>query len=119
MKLCIIKVIKRYILPATIKTSIGLKVVDIICLATPVRSSNVTVLASEVPFSIKIISFPYAGRDCLIAIGNLTLKKIFILFNPKLVAASKTPLLIVSKADLNISEEYAPVFNVNARIAHE
>ena len=30
-----------------------------------------------------------------------------------------TPLLIVSKADLKISEEYAPVFRVNARIAHE
>ena len=30
-----------------------------------------------------------------------------------------TPLLIVSKADLKISEEYAPVFKVNARIAHE
>ena len=105
-------------LPATINTSIGLNVVDIICLATPVRSSNVTVLAKEVPLSINIISFPYAGRDCLIAIGNLTLKKIFTLFKPKPVAASTTPLLIVSKADLNISDEYAPVFNVNARIAH-
>ena len=30
-----------------------------------------------------------------------------------------TPLLIVSKADLKISDEYAPVFNVKARIAHE
>ena len=48
-------------LPATIKTSTGLNVVDIICFATPVRSSNVTVLASEVPFNINIISFPYAG----------------------------------------------------------
>ena len=45
-------------LPATINTSTGLKVVDIICFATPVKSSNVTVLAKEVPFSISIISFP-------------------------------------------------------------
>jgi len=55
--------------PATIKTSIGLNVVEIIYLATPVKSINVTVLASDVPFIIKIISLPYAGRDCLIAIG--------------------------------------------------
>ena len=45
-------------LPATINTSTGLKVVDIICFATPVKSSNVTVLAKEVPFNISIISFP-------------------------------------------------------------
>ncbi|SVD38863.1 uncharacterized protein METZ01_LOCUS391717 [marine metagenome] len=45
-------------LPATINTSTGLKVVDIMCLATPVRSSKVTVLAKEVPFSINIISLP-------------------------------------------------------------
>ena len=44
--------------PATIKTSIGLKVVDIIYFATPVRSIIVTVLAKEVPFIIRIISFP-------------------------------------------------------------
>ena len=31
--------------------------------------TTVTVLASEVPFIINIISFPYAGSDCLIAIG--------------------------------------------------
>ena len=31
---------------------------EIICLATPVKSSKVTVLAKEVPFSIKIISLP-------------------------------------------------------------
>ena len=43
--------------------------IEIICLATPVRSMIVTVLAKEVPLSIKIISFPYAGNDCLIAIG--------------------------------------------------
>ena len=55
--------------PATIKTSIGLNVVEIMCLATPVRSINVTVLANDVPFIIRIISFPYAGNDCLIAIG--------------------------------------------------
>ena len=106
-------------LPATINTSTGLKVVDIMCLATPVRSSKVTVLANEVPFSISIISFPYAGKDCFIAMGSLILKKVCSLFKPSPSAASKTPLLIVSKADLNISEEYAPVFNVNARIAHE
>ena len=53
------------------------------------------------------------------AIGSLILKKVLILFKPKLSAASKTPLLIVSKADLKISDEYAPVFNVKARIAHE
>ena len=50
-------------------TSIGLNVVDIIYLATPVKSINVTVLARDVPFNIKIISLPYAGSDCLIAIG--------------------------------------------------
>ena len=52
-----------------INTSIGLNVVEIIYFATPVKSINVTVLAREVPFIINIISFPYAGRDCLIAIG--------------------------------------------------
>ena len=56
--MCIIKVINRYMLPATMNTSTGLKVVDIICLATPVRSSKVTVLAKEVPFIINIISLP-------------------------------------------------------------
>ena len=45
-------------LPATINTSTGLKVVDMMCFATPVRSSKVTVLAKEVPFNINIISFP-------------------------------------------------------------
>ena len=47
----------------------GLYVVETICFATPVISIKVTVLASEVPFIIKIISFPYAGKDCLIATG--------------------------------------------------
>jgi hypothetical protein len=51
--------------------------------------------------------------------GSFTLKKIFTLFNPKPLAASTTPLFTVSKADLKISEEYAPVFKVNAKIAHE
>ena len=92
-------------LPATINTSTGLKVVDIICLATPVRSSKVTVLAKEVPFNISIISFPYAGNDCLIAIGNLILINVFILLKPNPSAASTIPLLTVSKADLKISEE--------------
>ena len=92
-------------LPATINTSTGLKVVDIICLATPVKSNSVTVLAKDVPFSISIISFPYAGNDCLIAIGSLILKKVFILFNPSPSAASTIPLLIVSNADLKISDE--------------
>ena len=78
-------------LPATINTSTGLKVVDIICFATPVRSRRVTVLAKEVPFSIRIISLPYAGKDCLITIGSLILKKTCILFKPKPSAASKTP----------------------------
>ena len=41
----------------------------IIYFATPVKSIKVTVLAKEVPFIIKIISLPYAGSDCLIAIG--------------------------------------------------
>ena len=86
-------------------TSTGLKVVDIMCFATPVRSSNVTVLARDVPFNISIISFPYAGNDCLIAIGNLILKNVFILFNPNPSEASIIPLLIVSNADLKISEE--------------
>ena len=44
-------VINKYILPATINTSTGLKVVDIMCFATPVRSSRVTVLAKDVPFN--------------------------------------------------------------------
>ena len=57
------KVKNKYILPATIKTSTGLKVVEIIYFATPVKSIKVTVLAKEVPFNIKIISFPYAGKD--------------------------------------------------------
>ena len=105
--------------PATINTSTGRKVVEIMCLATPVRSNNVTVLAKEVPFSINIISFPYAGNDCLIAMGSLILKKVFTLLKPSPSDASTIPLLIVSKADLKISEEYAPVFKVNARIAHE
>ena len=39
------------------------------------------------------------------AIGSLILRKVFILFIPKPSAASKIPLLIVSKADLNISDE--------------
>ena len=85
-------------------TSTGLKVVDIICFATPVRSNKVTVLAKDVPFNIKTISFPYAGNDCFIAIGNLIFKKICILFIPNPLAASKIPLFIVSKADLKISE---------------
>ena len=106
-------------LPATINTSIGLKVVDIINLATPVISKSVTVLARDVPFNISIISFPYAGKDCLIAIGIWTFVKIDILFNPKLLPASIIPGFIVSNADLNISEVYAPVFNENAMIAHQ
>ena len=56
-------------LPAIINTSIGLKVVEIINFATPVISKRVTVLARDVPFSISIISLPYAGKDCFIAIG--------------------------------------------------
>ena len=60
-------------LPATIKISTGLKVVDIINFATPVKSIKVTVLAKDVPFNINIISFPYAGNDCLIANGILIL----------------------------------------------
>ena len=51
----------------------GLNVVDMMYFATPVKSISVTVLANEVPFIIKIISFPYAGSDCLIAIGILKL----------------------------------------------
>ena len=41
-----------------INTSTGLNVVEMICLATPVRSSKVTVLAKDVPFNINIISLP-------------------------------------------------------------
>ena len=44
--------------PATINTSIGLKVVEMMYFATPVRSIKVTVLANDVPLSINIISFP-------------------------------------------------------------
>ena len=40
------------------KTSTGLNVVEMIYLATPVKSINVTVLAKDVPFIIKMISFP-------------------------------------------------------------
>ena len=36
----------------------GLKVVEMKYFATPVKSINVTVLAREVPFNIKIISLP-------------------------------------------------------------
>ena len=53
------------------------------------------------------------------ATGSLIFRKIFILLKPKPSAASTIPLLIVSKADLKISEEYAPVFKVNARIAQD
>ena len=98
-------------------TSTGLNVVDIMYFATPVISISVTVLARDVPLSINIISLPYAGNDCFIAIGILILVKINILFNPKLLPASIIPGFIVSKADLNISEVYAPVFNENAMIA--
>ena len=66
------------------KTSTGLKVVDIIYFATPVRSSKVTVLAKEVPFNINIISLPYAGKDCLMAIGNLILKKVSLMRQQKI-----------------------------------
>ena len=92
---------------------------EIINFATPVISKRVTVLARDVPFSINIISLPYAGKDCLIAIGIWILVKINTLFNPKLLPASIKPGFIVSKADLNISEVYAPVFNENAIIAHQ
>jgi hypothetical protein len=47
------------------------------------------------------------------------LLKINILVNPKLLPASTIPGFIVSNADLNISEVYAPVFNENAIIAHQ
>ena len=57
-RLCIKKVKNKYMLPATIKTSIGLKVVEMMYLATPVKSIKVTVLAKEVPLSNKIISLP-------------------------------------------------------------
>ena len=70
------------------KTSIGLKVVEIMNLDTPVKSMMVTVLAKDVPFKIKMISFPYAGKDCLIAIGICILKKIFFCDKPKLFPAS-------------------------------
>ena len=53
-----LKVINKYIPPATINTSIGLKVVEIIYFATPVKSIKVTVLANDVPFIINIISLP-------------------------------------------------------------
>ena len=76
-------------------------------------------LARDVPFNINIISLPYAGRDCLIAIGICILLKINTLFNPKLLPASIIPGYIVSNADLKISEVYAPVFNENAMIAHQ
>mgnify|MGYP006265627055 FL=1 len=101
------------------KTSIGLKVVEIIYFATPVRSISVTVLAKDVPFNIKIISFPYAGNDCLIAIGIWILKKIIFDWIPKLLPASIKPGLIVSNADRKISDVYAPVFKEKAIIAHQ
>ena len=41
-----------------LNTSTGLNVVEIIYLATPVKSIKVTVLARDVPLSIKIISLP-------------------------------------------------------------
>ena len=51
------------------KSFLMTEALEIIYLATPVKSIKVTVLAKEVPFIISIISFPYAGNDCLIAIG--------------------------------------------------
>ena len=65
---------------------------------------SVTVLARDVPFSINIISLPYAGKDCLTAIGIWIWVKINILFKPRLLPASIIPGFIVSNADLNISE---------------
>ena len=73
-------------------------------LAVPVKSRSVTVLAREVPFNIKIISFPYAGIDLLIPIGRVIVRKIFNLFNPNEFAASIKFLSIFSKPDLNISD---------------
>ena len=64
-------------------------------------------------------AFETINKGIVEAAEGLGINKINIFFRPKLSAASKTPLLIVSKADLKISEEYAPVFKVNARIAHE
>ena len=88
-------VINKYIPPATINTSTGLNVVEIIYFATPVRSINVTVLAKEVPLSINIISLPYAGKDCLIAIGCLLytseiLRSAFQTIKPGFIEAGKS-----------------------------
>ena len=56
--------------------------------------------------SINIISFPYAGNDCLIAIGSLIFKEcVYSYLSLSPLAASTIPLLTVSKADLKISEE--------------
>ena len=66
-----------------------------------------------------MISFPYAGSDCRIAIGIWILKKIILFDIPKLFPASIIPGFIVWNADLKISEVYAPVFKVNAIIAHQ
>ena len=52
-------------------TSTGLKWVEIMYLAVPVKSKSVTVLAREVPFNIKIISFPYAGMDLFNPMGSV------------------------------------------------
>ena len=52
-------------------------------------------------------------------IGKIIVIKILNLFNPKESAASIMLLSIFSKADLNISEVYAPVFNAKAIIAHQ
>ena len=60
-------------------------------------------LARDVPLSINIISLPYAGKDCLIAIGICILVKINTLFNPKLLPASIIPGFIVSKAEKVLS----------------
>jgi len=56
-------------IPIAIRQSLPAYGNEIIYLATPVKSIKVTVLAKEVPFIINIISLPYAGSDCLIAIG--------------------------------------------------
>ena len=77
------------------KTSTGLNVVEIIYLATPVKSIRVTVLAKDVPLSINIISLPYAGKDCLIAIGICIFVKIIFEGIPKLLPAYKYPGFMV------------------------
>ena len=95
--------------PATINTSTGLKVVEIIYLATPVKSINVTVLAKDVPLSIKIIFYkiqiPIAIRQSLPAYGN----EIILMLKGTSLASTVTLMDITGVAKFIISTTFRPI----------